>query len=97
MEFQVDAVREALDSADIGSGIPIHAVLCFVGAKWDLFFSAFSVNGVLVMAPRPLRRRLRKEGPLTLQQAHQLARLLSMRCLPAVPVTGALAGHAARR
>ena len=97
MEFQVAAVRGALDSADIGSSIPIHPVLCFVGAEWDLFFTAFTVNGVLVTAPRPLRHRLRKEGSLDATRRDQVARLLSLRLPSAVPVAGALAGHAARR
>lgn len=97
MEYQVDAVREALRALEGGSGLPVHAVVCFVRSTWDLFLSAFRVNGVLVTAPRPLRRRLRKEGPLTLQQVTQLARLLSMQLLPAVPVAGVPAGHAARR
>jgi hypothetical protein len=97
MERQIAAVREAFDSAHVGSGVSIHAVLCFVGAEWDLFFSAFTVNGVHVVAPQPLRRRLRKEGPLDAGRRDQVARLLSLRLPPAVPSTGAMAGRGAPR
>jgi hypothetical protein len=90
MERQVKAAREALGSGEGNGDVPVQAVVCFVNAEWDMFCTAFTVNGVRVMARRPLRRRLRKEGPLGAERRAQLARLLSLRLLPAVaPLNGA--------
>jgi hypothetical protein len=83
MERQVRAVREALDSGEGNGDVPVRSVVCFVGAEWDLLSTAFTVNGVDVMAPRALRRRLRKEGPLGVERRTQMARLFSLRLLPA--------------
>jgi hypothetical protein len=97
MDYQVEVVREALRAFDGGSSIPVHAVVCFVESSWELWLTAFTVNGVHVMAPRPLRRLLRRVGPLDAGQRVQVARLLSLRLPPAVAGASALAGHAAPR
>ena len=96
MARQVEAVREALASGDGAGDVPVLAVVCFIGAEWDMFFTAFTVNGVQVMAPRPLRRRLRKEGSLGGGERARLARLLSLRLPPAVPAAGGGTGGARR-
>lgn len=88
MGRQVTAVLEALTSAEGNTEVPVHAVLGFVDADWDLFFTSFTVNGVRVMAPRPLRRLLRREGPLGAERRARLERLLSLRLPPAVAANG---------
>jgi hypothetical protein len=97
MEGQVRAVRAALDSVDGNGDVPVYPVVSFVGAEWDLFCTSFTVNGVQVMAPRPLRRRMRKEGSIGAERRAQLARLLSIRLLPAVAAASSVSGSRARQ
>jgi hypothetical protein len=83
MSRQVTAVKEATEAGGFGSEVPVHAIVCFVNSDWDLFLTALTVNGVQVTAPRPLRQRLRKEGPLGAETRARLARLLALRLPPA--------------
>jgi hypothetical protein len=85
MASQVDAVDYALQQHASAPKIAIHPVLCFVASDWELFSTSFKVNGVRVTAPRPLRRLLRKAGPITISQQADLERLLAIDLPPAVP------------
>ena len=60
-------------------------MLCFVASDWELVFTSFKVNGVRVMAPRPLRGLLRKAGQITISPRADLERLLAIDLPPAVP------------
>ncbi len=83
MDWQVEAVVAALESQT--PIVPVRPVLCFVGSEWEPFSKSFTVNGVLVTAHRPLRRRLMKPGPIPIARRAALERALGMRLPAAVP------------
>jgi len=60
MSTQVAAVREAMGAR--WAAIPVHPVVCFVGAEWRMFAKPFEVRGVLVTWPRALREMLARPG-----------------------------------
>ncbi|SMO80535.1 nuclease-related domain-containing protein [Propioniciclava tarda] len=61
MHKQLDLVRAALSDAP---EVPIHGVLCFIGADWPLIGGAFTVRGVAVMWPKKLKALLATAGDL---------------------------------
>lgn len=67
---QVDVVRTV-----VGDEVPVHGVLCFVGADWPLVGGAFSTRGVEVLWPKRLTRCLRSDGPMgtdTIGETHRV-------------------------
>jgi hypothetical protein len=54
---QVAVVREVLDAADLGE-VCVRGVLCFVEAEWPLIGGDFTVDGVDVLWPKRLDKRL---------------------------------------
>jgi len=84
MKRQTEAVRTALGLVEALDEVPIVSVLCFVGnGDWGKLAPTFTVNGVHVLWPRPLKKLLRKDGPLTGEHRAKLARLLSTQLSPA--------------
>lgn len=69
---QVDVVR-----AVVGDEVPVHGVLCFVGADWPLIGGSFSTHGVDVLWPRRLFSKLHSTGPLGTDWSGQLHRRLA--------------------
>lgn len=58
---QIEIVRAAL-GLDL-KGVPIHGVLCFVGATWGLRKKPKSVKGVTAIWPKALPGFVTQEGP----------------------------------
>lgn len=61
MHKQVELVKSALSD---DPGVPIHGVLCFIGADWPLIGGSFTVRGVAVMWPKKLKALLASPGDL---------------------------------
>ncbi len=81
VEAQVDCVLAALRLEPEAKGTPVHGALCFIEAEWKLLELAFQVDGVWVLYPGALRKRLRKKGPLTAEAMRTVAAALE-RALP---------------
>lgn len=80
---QMSTVREILKTLPEG-GVPVHGVLCFVGANWrPLLPRPLSVNGVRVMWPAKLVDLLKQPGTLTQDKMHQVATHLADALRPA--------------
>lgn len=79
MHKQVEVVRGVLDGEDI----PVHGVLCFVGADWPLIGGSFTTRDVAVLWPRKLYPRLTAEGPLDVAAIAETHRLLAKALRPA--------------
>ena len=75
---QTETVR-----ATIGSDVPIHGVLCFVGADWPLVGGSFNVNGVEALWPKRLASKLHAEGPLDRKRIGTLHQRLAFALPPA--------------
>jgi hypothetical protein len=75
---QTEAVR-----AMIGSDVPVHGVLCFVGADWPLVGGSFNVNGVEALWPRRLASKLDAKGRLDRQRIGTLHQRLAFALPPA--------------
>lgn len=72
---QVELVR-----AVVGD-VPVHGVLCFIGADWPLIGGTFGIRGVQVTSPRRLAKTLRAtRGPF---DAGEVSDLLAARFRPA--------------
>lgn len=65
LEAQLFSVEEALGGDLDLAHVPVHGVLCFLGANWPLFPLTMSVAGTPVLGPKGLRRQLLAEGPLS--------------------------------
>lgn len=76
MSWQVEAVRRVLDSAGL-SATPVTAVLCFVEGEWPLFFRPKSFRGVQLEGTRSIRSLVSSAGPLDLDAAEEVARILA--------------------
>jgi hypothetical protein len=81
LAWQIEAVREALSSAEV----PIHAALCFVEAEWRLFAKPFRHNGVWVTWSRKLADMIAEPGPLTSEDVADIASGLATALPPAAP------------
>jgi hypothetical protein len=79
---QVDAVNAALRSDESLHGTDIHAALCLVESEWGLLDFPFQLGNVWVMYPGALKKRLRKNGPLSQEAMARIARRLDL-SLPA--------------
>ncbi len=77
-EFQREAVLAALRSDPEAKGTDIHAALCFVDSEWGLLDFPFQVGAVWVLYPGALKKRLKKDGPLSRDQMERLARRLAL-------------------
>jgi hypothetical protein len=80
---QEGAVLEALSELDLPTGCIVQPVLCFINADWSWLSRNLSVDGVVVVGPRGLKKLVQKVGPFdgqTRQQiyAHLAQRLPSM-------------------
>lgn len=73
MHKQVSLVRAVL--AD-HPHVPIHGVLCFIGADWPLLSGPFRVKSVDVLHERKLRAMLSKPGPLAAESVEDIQWLL---------------------
>jgi hypothetical protein len=81
VEKQIECVLAALRLEPEAKGTPVHGALCFVEAEWKLLDFAFQVDGVWVLYPGALRKRLRKNGPLNADTMRLVAAALG-RALP---------------
>jgi hypothetical protein len=59
----------------------VYSALCFLDAEWGLLDFPFQVGAVWVLHPRALRKRLKKNGPLTNMEMRRAAEALD-RALP---------------
>lgn len=74
LQWQVDAVRKALDD----DTVPVHPSLSFVGAEWPIFFAKpFQLKGVWISWPGKLAELVLGDGPLMTEDVDRIARLLS--------------------
>jgi hypothetical protein len=80
---QVDAVVAAMRSDDALHGIEVPAAVCLVASDWGLLDFPFQVGNVWVMYPGALKKRLRKNGPLSRETMERLARRLDLSLPPA--------------
>ena len=69
---QVDVVRGLL-----GDDVPVHGVLCFVGADWPLIGGTFTIRGVQALWPKKLYPKLQAEGPFTAETVAEIQRRLA--------------------
>ena len=82
MAWQVEAVRPALQAAGFNPLPPITSVLCFIDADWPIFWPPSSFRGVLLEAPRSLRKLVVKDQVLSEAEAERIVRILAT-ALPA--------------
>jgi hypothetical protein len=82
VQKQVSLVRSALRDAG-WEEIPVHGMLCFVGADWPLIGGAFVIDGVRVVWPKKAVEILLKPGPLTDQTTRLVHGLLAASFPPA--------------
>lgn len=75
---QVSIVRDI-----VGSGVPVHGLLCFVEADWPLIGGAFTTRGVHALWPKKLYPRLMSEGPLSSGALQEIHRKLASALPPA--------------
>lgn len=75
---QVDAVR-----AIAREGVPVHGVLCFVGADWPLIGGAFTTRGVEALWPKKLYPKLKEGGHLEPETIDEIHRRLASSFPPA--------------
>lgn len=62
---QLFSVEQALHGDRELARLPVHGVLCFLGANWPLFPKSMTVAGIPVVGPKGLRRQLLAEGQLS--------------------------------
>jgi nuclease-like protein len=78
MAWQVDAVRDVVNSIPDGGSIPVQAVLCFVDGEWPLIGPPDSYKGVRLHGPRSIKRLLAEPGPLDAVRIRTINRTLSI-------------------
>jgi hypothetical protein len=78
VEKQVAAVLAALRTDPTLKGTNVHAALCFVESDWGLLDFPFQVGNVWVFYPGALRKRLKKDGPLSPEAMKRIARRLDV-------------------
>lgn len=76
VQGQIAVIRQALDDQPVPSDA-IHGVLCF--SRAELPWSRATPGGVALLNPRGLARTLRRPGPLSPGQVHDLATVLAQR------------------
>jgi hypothetical protein len=77
MAWQVEAAVSALTMAGVDPLPPITPVLCFIDADWPLFGAPSSFRGVLLEAPRSLRKRVVKPPILAEAEVERIVRVLA--------------------
>lgn len=84
MDWQVDAVRDAVDDLLEGTGASVRPFLCFLGVEVGLLQKPALVgpNDVVVTWPRQFVKDVSRTGPLTPEQVDEVARRIATR-LPA--------------
>jgi hypothetical protein len=83
VEKQVAAVIAALKTDPSLEGTDVHAALCFLDSEWGLLDFPFQVGNVWVLHPGALRKRLKKDGPLSRETMERVARRLDLSLPPA--------------
>jgi hypothetical protein len=78
VEKQVECVIAALRPDPAAKGTEVHAALCFIDSEWGLLDRPFQIGNVWVLYPGALRKRLKKNGPLSREQRVRLARRLDL-------------------
>jgi hypothetical protein len=82
LRWQIDAVQQALVSAEVDSLPLISAVLCFIDSQWPRFRPPDSYGGVLLEDQWSLCRRVSQPGNLDPGSVDRLARIIG-EALPA--------------
>lgn len=67
----------------VGSVVPLHGVLCFVGADWPLIGGSFTTRGVSVLWPKKLYPELGADGSVTNEEIIEIHRRLALALPPA--------------
>ncbi len=78
MAWQVEAVRDVLNSIFDGGSIPVQAVLCFVDGEWPLIRPPDSYKGVRLQGPRSIKKLLAEPGPLDSARIGTIDRAISL-------------------
>jgi hypothetical protein len=81
VQRQTECVLAALRLESQAKGTPVLGALCFTEAEWRLLDFAFQVDGVWVLCPGALKKRLKKNGPLNAEKMRIAAAALE-RALP---------------
>jgi nuclease-like protein len=76
VEDEAAVVRDALRAMHFVD-VPVHGVLCFVGAEWGLFGSPFKLSGVLVTYPKFLYKLLGKDADVATSAIQDAAAVLA--------------------
>ena len=79
---QVDLVRSALTSADLGQ-IPVSGMLCFVEADWPLFGGDFTIANLRVLWPKKAADCVVMPGHVDAATAHHVHSVLASSFPPA--------------
>jgi hypothetical protein len=74
-------VRGLLDAVPDGQQVPLHVAMCFVDA--DLPLLTERIDGVAVLGPKGVARRLDKAGPISAESRALLVRHLARHLPPA--------------
>lgn len=84
MDWQVEAVQDAVGDLLEGTGATVHPFLCFLGVEVGLLQKPALVgpNDVVVTWPRRFVKDVSRTGPLTPEQIDAIARRIAIR-LPA--------------
>jgi hypothetical protein len=75
---QVEVVRGI-----VGDVVPVHGVLCFIGADWPLIGGSFTTRDVQVLWPKKLYPKLQEIGGLSESDVAMTHRRLAAHLLPA--------------
>jgi hypothetical protein len=78
MDSQVDAVLEALNSADLLVPCEVKAVLCFVEGSWPIFRPPSSFENVYLESDRSIGRRLSAPVVHMPEDIDHMARILAV-------------------
>ena len=77
MDWQVDAVVDALADLDRDVPIEVAPILCFVDAEWPLFRPPTEFSNVWIESERSIRRRLSQPIVHTNDEIQELAQVLA--------------------
>ena len=64
--------------------VPVHMVLCFIDAEWDLFLKPFQIDGVWITYAKHLAEMIGASGPVTADEVLHVANRLAS-ALPEKP------------
>lgn len=76
LDKQVRLVRDALSQAG-ELDVPVHGMLCFVGAGWPLIGGSFCINDHEVLWPKKAFSQLSRSGPLDAGRINVIQRALA--------------------